>query len=351
MDCRTTAVLSHSPDSFLAAAFLTSNRANYLPRIHGFVNLPRKEEFMKAVRIHEYGNADQLRIEETPNLTAGDDQVLVKIRDAGVNPIDWKIRAGHMKQLRPVQFPLTMGQDFAGEVVGRGKQVHEFDDGERVFGFAQGTYSEYAAAPVSTIAAIPESVSFEVAAALPTAGSTALQIIRDSVNAQPGMTVLIHGAAGGVGSFAVQIAKSRGAKVIGTATGAEDIQYLKSIGTDQVIDFKQERFEDKVHEVDAVVDLVGGETQKKSFAVLKKGGILVSTVQPVDESAAKRAGIRGQIIVMQHNGDDLRELAALVAKGTVKPRMGRTLPFTQAKEAQELSEHGGSNGKLILKVA
>ena len=306
---------------------------------------------MKAVRIHEYGNADKLRIEETPNLKPGNDQVLVKVRAAGVNPIDWKIRAGYMKQRMPVQFPLTMGQDFAGEVVERGKQVREFNTGQRVFGFAQGTYSEYAVAPVSTIAAIPDSLSFEVAAALPTAGLTALQIIRDYVNAQPGMTILIHGAAGGVGSFATQIAKARGAKVIGTATGAEDIQYLKSIGTDQIIDFKQERFEEKVHDVDAVVDLVGGDTQKRSFAVLKKGSIIISTVQPVDESAAKQAGVRGQLIVMQRNASDLRELASLVEKGAVKPRLGRTLPFTEAKEAQEISEHGGSNGKLILKVA
>lgn len=306
---------------------------------------------MKAIRIYEYGNADQLRIEDTPHLTPGEGQVLVKVRAAGVNPIDWKIRAGYMKQRMSVQLPLTMGQDFAGEVVDRGNQAGEFNVGQRVFGFAQGTYSEYAVAPISTIAAIPDSLSFEVAAALPTAGLTALQIIRDHANVQAGKTVLIHGAAGGVGSFATQIAKARGAKVIGTATGNEDIQYLKSIGTDQVIDFKQERFEEKVHDVDAVVDLVGGETQKRSFAVLKKGGVLISTVQPVDESAAKRAGIRGQHIVMQRNDSDLRELATLVEKGSVKPRLGRILPLTQAKEAQEISEHGGSKGKLILKVA
>lgn len=306
---------------------------------------------MKAVRIHEYGNADQLRIEETPNLSPKEDQVLVKVRAAGVNPIDWKIRAGYMKQRVPAQFPLTMGQDFAGEVVDRGKQASEFNIGQRVFGFAQGTYSEYAVAPISTTAAIPDSVSFEVAAALPTAGLTALQIIRDYVKAQPGMTVLIHGAAGGVGSFAVQIAKFRGAKVIGTATGPDDIQYLKSIGTDQIIDYKQEKFEDQVRNVDAVVDLVGGETQKKSLAVLKKGGVLVSTVQPPDESASKQAGIRGQLIVMQRNAPDLRELATLVAQGAVKPRLDRTLPFTQAREAQEISEQGKTSGKVILKVA
>lgn len=306
---------------------------------------------MKAVRIHEYGNADQLRVEETPDLTAGNDQVLVKVRAAGVNPIDWKIRAGYMKQRAPAQFPLTMGQDFAGEVVDRGEQVREYQAGQRVFGFAQGTYSEYAVAPISTIAAMPDSVSFEVAAALPTAGLTALQIIRDYVSAQDGMTILIHGAAGGVGSFATQIAKFRGAKVIGTATGSEDIAYLKSIGTDQIVDFKKERFEDTAHNVDAVVDLVGGETNKRSYAVLKKGGILVSTVQPPDEAAAKQAGVRSQLIVMQRNATDLRELATLVATGGVKPRLGRTLPFTQAKEAQEISEHGEANGKVILKVA
>jgi NADPH:quinone reductase-like Zn-dependent oxidoreductase len=199
---------------------------------------------MKAIRIHEYGDAGTLKLEELPRLSITDDQILVRIHDAGVNPIDWKIRQGYMKQVMRATFPMTIGQDFAGEVVEVGKNITQFVAGDRVFGFAQGTYAEYAAAPASTVARIPSSVDFATAAALPTAGSTALQIIRDVVAAKPGMTILIHGAAGGVGSYASQIAKNLGARVIGTATGP-DIEYLKSLGVDEIVDFKRERFEDK----------------------------------------------------------------------------------------------------------
>ena len=163
---------------------------------------------MKAIRIHQYGDASTLKLEEIPRLSIADDQILIRIRDAGVNPIDWKIRQGYLKQVMPAHFPITIGQDFAGEVVEPGKEVTQFTAGDRVFGFAQGTYAEYAAAPASTVAAIPNSMDFTTAAALPTAGSTALQIVRDVVAAKPGMTILIHGAAGGVGSYASQIAKN-----------------------------------------------------------------------------------------------------------------------------------------------
>ena len=165
------------------------------------------------------------------------------------------------------------------------------------------------------------------------------------------MTILIHGAAGGVGSFATQIARHLGARILGTATGAEDIAYLKSLGVDEVIDFKHERFEEKVKGADAVVDLVGGDTLARSYAVVRRGGVLATTVQPIDESAAKQAGIRGVHVVMKRNAADLDELAKLVNQGALKPRLGGTLTLAQAKEAQELSEKGRARGKLILKVA
>jgi NADPH:quinone reductase-like Zn-dependent oxidoreductase len=306
---------------------------------------------MKAIRIHNYGDASALQLEEAPTLAIQPDQLLVRIRDAGVNPIDWKIRAGYLKSRMPANFPLTMGQDFAGEVVERGKDVEPFNIGDRVFGFAQGTYAEYAAAPASTVAAMPSSLTFEVAAALPTAGSTALQIIRDVVRVQNGVIVLIHGAAGGVGSFATQIARHVGARVIATATGADDIDYLKSLGVEQIIDFQQERFEEKVRGVDGVVDLVGGETLARSYAVIKKGGVLATTVHPIDEAAAKKAGVRAIQVLMKRNAADLEELGKLVDQGHLKPRMGGMMSLTQAKEAQELSEKGKIRGKLILKVA
>jgi NADPH:quinone reductase-like Zn-dependent oxidoreductase len=237
-----------------------------------------------------------------------------------------------MKQAMAATFPMTMGQDFAGKVVDIGSAVTQFAVGDRVFGFAQGAYAEYAAAPASTVAAIPNSMDFATAAALPTAGSTALQVIRDVVTAKTGITILIHGAAGGVGSYASQIAISVGARVIGTATGA-DIEYLKSLGVEQIVDYKRERFEDTVSGVDAVVDLVGGETLSRSYSAVKKGGVLATTVQPIDESAAKRAGIRAVQVIMRRNAADLAELARLVEKGAIKPRLSETMSLTQAREA------------------
>jgi len=305
---------------------------------------------MKAIRIHQYGDAATLKLEDVPRMSIADHQLLVRIHDAGVNPIDWKIRQGYMKQAMPATFPMTIGQDFAGEVVDVGSAVTQFAVGDRVFGFAQGTYAEYAAAPASTVAAIPNSMDFTTAAALPTAGSTALQIIRDVIAAKTGITILIHGAAGGVGSYASQIAVNVGARVIGTATGA-DIEYLKSLGIEQIVDYKRERFEDTVSGVDAVIDLVGGETLSRSYSVVKKGGVLASTVQPINELAAKRAGIRAVQVIMRRNAADLAELARLVEKGAIKPRLGETMSLTRAREAQELSENGKTRGKVILKVA
>ena len=305
---------------------------------------------MKAIRIHEFGDAATLKLENVPRMSIADHQLLVRIHDAGVNPIDWKIRQGYLKRAMPATFPMTIGQDFAGEVVDVGTAVTQFAVGDRVFGFAQGTYAEYAAAPASTVAAIPNTMDFATAAALPTAGSTALQIIRDVVTAKTGNTMLIHGAAGGVGSYASQMALNVGARVIGTATGA-DIEYLKSLGVEQVVDYKRERFEDTISGVDAVVDLVGGETLARSYSVVKKGGVLATTVQPIDESAVKRAGIRAVQVIMRRNAADLAELAQLVAKGAVKPRLGETMSLSQAREAQELSENGKTRGKVILKVA
>jgi NADPH:quinone reductase-like Zn-dependent oxidoreductase len=219
-----------------------------------------------------------------------------------------------------------------------------------VFGFAHGTYAEYAAAPAATIAAIPNSIDFANAAALPTAGSTALQLVRDVVGAKPDKRILIHGAAGGVGSYASQIARNLGAHVIATATG-EDIEYLKSLGVDEVIDYKREHFEDKTTGLDAVVDLVGGETLSRSYAVVKKGGVLATTVQPIDQSAAKRAGIQALQVVMKRNAADLAELARMVQNGDLKPRVDKSMSLSHAREAQELSESGKTRGKVILKVA
>jgi NADPH:quinone reductase-like Zn-dependent oxidoreductase len=304
---------------------------------------------IKAVQILQYGGSDQLKYEEVPLPEIGPGHVLAKVRYAGVNPIDWKIREGYMKQDRPASFPLTLGQDFAGEIAIGGDDSGHFKTGERVFGFGDGTYAEFTVAAITLIAAIPEKMELAVAAALPTAGVTALQAIRDYVQPKPGSRILIHGAAGSVGSLATQIAKRWGAQVIGTAAG-EDVEYLRSLGHVQVVDYKNERFE-TVGQVDAVLDLIGGETATRSVAVVKKGGVLVSTVGGANAELAARAGIHGVNMVSKGNAADLSELAGLVERGDVKPRMGEVFRLEQAREAQDTSQQGRSQGKILLKVA
>ena len=304
---------------------------------------------IKAVQIEQYGGSEQLKYEEVPLPEIGPGHVLAKVRYAGVNPIDWKIREGQMKNFRPASFPLTLGQDFAGEIATGGGDSGRFRTGERVFGFGEGTYAEFTAAAITLLAAIPEKMDFAVAAALPTPGITALQAVRDFLQPKPGTRVLIHGAAGSVGSLATQIAKAWGAQVIGTAAG-EDIVYLRSLGHVQVVDYKQERFE-SVGLVDAVLDLIGGETATRSFACVKKGGVIVSTVGAANAELAAKAGIRGVNMVSKGNAADLSELAGLVERGAVKPRMGETFPLEQAREAQDASQQGRAKGKILLKVS
>ena len=303
---------------------------------------------MKAVRIAQYGGSEQLRYADAPLPEFRPGHVLAKVSYAGVNPLDWKIREGHRKEVLPASFPLTLGQDFAGEMVTYGGDSGPFRTGERVFGFGEGTYAEFTAAAITDIAAIPEKMDFAVAAALPTSGLTALQAIRDYVRPKPGTRILIHGAAGAVGSFAAQIAKIWGAQVIGTASG-EDIVYLRSLGHVQVVDYKNERFE-TVGQVDAVLDLIGGETATRSFAVVKKGGVMVSTVGGANPELAARAGIRGVNMAQKRSAADLSELVGLVERGDVRPRMGAVFPLEQAREAQDASQKGRAKGKILLKV-
>ncbi len=304
---------------------------------------------IKAVRIAEYGGSEQLKYEDEPLPALGGGRVLAKVSFAAVNPIDWKIREGYMKQVFPVRFPLTLGHDFAGEIVDLGGGSSPFSIGERVFGFADGSYAEFTAPAITDIATIPERIELAVAAALPTAGLTALQAIRQCIQPKPGTRILIHGAAGAVGSFAAQIALVAGAQVIGTASG-EDVAYLRTLGPVQVVDYTQERFE-AAGQVDAVLDLIGGETATRSYAMVRRGGVMVSTVGAADADLAARAGIRGVNIAMKRSAADLAELAGLVERGSVKPRMGPIFRLDQAREAQDLSQQGRAKGKILLRVA
>lgn len=303
---------------------------------------------MKSARIHSYGNSDQIKIEDSPRPQVQPHEVLVQIHDAAVNPVDWKIREGFMRA-GPSKFPLTLGQDFSGEVIDVGQGVTEFGKGDFVFGFASGSYAEFASASMDRIALMPESLGFETAASIPTVGLTAWQLLIDQAQIKENQTVLIHGAAGGVGSLAVQIACWKKARVFATAS-SDDESYLKKLGVEKVIDYKSGRFEEMIKDVDVVIDLVGGDALSRSYQIMKKGGIALSAVGGFKESEASSYGIRGSNFVMHPNSKDLVEIAKLFDQGLLKLRIGAVLPLAEAKRAQDLNKKGHTHGKIILKV-
>lgn len=303
---------------------------------------------MKAVRIHEYGHSDRIEVEDVTSPTNRPDELLVRIHAAGINPVDWKIREGYMAQVAPRPMPFTLGQDFSGELIAVGANLTGFSVGDRVYGFAGGAYAEVAVVSPTMIAHKPATIDDASAATLPTPGLTALQCIRIA-GIKEGQRVLIHGAAGGVGSIETQLCRAAGARVIGTAA-AKDQAYLAELGVERFIDYKTERFEETVHDVDAVLDTVGRDTLSRSFQVVKKGGVIISTVGPLNEAEARRAGIVAMRMVMQKNASDLRELARLVDSGVVRaPRVGRVMPLVAAREAQDLYESGRAD-KVVLDV-
>jgi len=305
---------------------------------------------MKAIRIHQYGHSDQIQLEEAPRPRIGAGQVLLRIRDAGVNPVDWKIREGLYRERMPRELPLTLGQDVAGEIVELGERVTRFHAGDPVFGFASGAYAELAAADESDLALKPRLMDYDEASALPTASLTAWQAVMELAGLQEGQLALIHGAAGGVGSFAVQLAVWRGVRVVATAS-RRDAEYLLRLGVERVIDYKTERFDRLVRGVDAVIDLVGRDVLERSYDVLKPGGKLVSTVGPTDEAKAAAAGVTAVTMAMRRDGAQLARIAQLVDQKTLRPRLDQILPLTDARIAQELSQSGETRGKIVLHVA
>jgi NADPH:quinone reductase-like Zn-dependent oxidoreductase len=304
---------------------------------------------MKAVRIHDFGGSEQVKLEDLPmpNLEKG--KALVRIHAAAVNPVDWMVREQIYNPSPLDQVPLTLGQDFAGviEQIGPNTQT-SFKVGDEVFGEVWGAFAQYALVPIEDLVLKPKSVDFVTAASIPMPAITAWQAVIDTAQARPGMKLLIHGVSGGVGSFAAQFAKWKGATVIGTAS-PESFDWLRSIGVDELIDYKAERFEDKVKDVDVVLDPVGGDTQERSFKVLKKSGMLIGFVG-LNEAAARRAGINGVEFGMEYDTEDLREIVRLVEQGIVKPHISEVMPMDKAREALDLNQEGKSHGKVVLEV-
>ena len=308
-------------------------------------------ETMRAVRFHEYGPPSVLVVDtvDRPEPQAG--EVLVRVHFAGVNPIDWKLRAGYLQQYMPIPLPATPGLDFAGTVLGLGEGVTAVAIGDRVFGRGAGTYAEFAIAPIATIAHLPDGVSFEQAATLHVGGVTAWLALFDSAHLEAGQRLLIQGGAGGVGSMAVQLGHWKGAYVIATASAA-NLDFLRSIGADEVIDYTTTNVEDAVHDVDVVVDTVGGEVTAHSWSVLKPGGILVTVAGMADAGTAAARGVRAEAVARStETRPILEELGKLVASGDLKPEIQQVFPLEQAALAQAASETGHGRGRILLRVA
>jgi NADPH:quinone reductase-like Zn-dependent oxidoreductase len=304
---------------------------------------------MKAVRIHEFGGPDVLKYEDVPEPQPGPGEIRIRVIAAGVNPMDWKVRQGAIKLL----LPLIMGIDVAGVVDASGPGVDAFKPGDHIFAkvsLGQGGYAEYTATDASQAAHKPKSIGFAEAAAVPTAGLAAWQALFDTAELEGGQTVLVHGASGGVGSFAVQFARWKGARVFGTASSS-NAEFLKSIGADVVIDYKAQRFEDVVHNVDVVLDTIGGDTFERSWDVLKPGGFLVTTVANIPKGAAEARGVRAKGILTKADGSELAQIAAIIDERHIKPIVTTVLPLVEARKAQEMSESRHTRGKIVLRVA
>lgn len=302
---------------------------------------------MKAARIHSFGGPDVIRYEEAPvpNPTAG--EVLVRIHAAGVNPVDWKIREGHIGERR---FPLTLGNDFSGEVQEAGSEANGYQLGDEVFGDVRtGSYAQLGIATIDSIARKPADLEHEAAASLPIAALTAWQALEDVAGLRAGQSLLVHAAAGGVGGFAVQFAKLKGARVIGTASG-DHAQEVKSLGADVVIDYRTTPFEQVAGPVDVILDTVGGDTQDRSWQLLKPGGILVSLVRPPPAGAAESRKARGTIMRRRSDPRQLGHIGGLVAGGKVKVTIAAKFPLAEARQAQEMSQEGHTVGKIVLVV-
>jgi NADPH:quinone reductase-like Zn-dependent oxidoreductase len=308
---------------------------------------------MKAIRIHQYGGPEVLAQVEMQRPTPGPNEVLIRVHAASVNPFDWKARAGYMKEFFPITFPATLGSDVSGTVEEVGPGAALFKRGDEVYaslGLEGGGYAEYAAAKETIVAGKPSTLDHVHAAAVPVAGLTAWQSLFEVAQLRAGQKVLIHGAAGGVGNFAVQFAKGKGAQVIGTAS-SKNQAFLRELGVDKIIDYQKTRFEDVVHDADVVLDTIGGDTQERSFKVLKKGGILVSIVQTPSQELAAKYGVRALFYGGHPSSSDLTEIARLIDSGKVKVVVETVLPLAEARRAQELSQSGHARGKIVLKAA
>jgi NADPH:quinone reductase-like Zn-dependent oxidoreductase len=309
-------------------------------------------ETMKAVRIHEYGDLSVLRYEDAPRPVPGEGEVLIRVHATSVNPFDCAARAGYVTSYFNYTLPLILGTDVSGVIEEVGSGVTNFSPGDAVYTragvYRDGTYADYVLASAAEVALKPQSLDHIQSAALPHVTLTAWQALYVLADLQPGQTVLIHGAAGGVGHIAVQLAKLRGAKVIGTASMNRSL--LDELCVDQIIDYTTTPFENLVHDVDVVLDTIGGDTLQRSWSTLKPGGILVSTVEQPSEEIAAAHGVRQAMVVSAPPiAETLAEVARMVDAGQIKPVVSNVLSLPEIQTAHQIIEGKHARGKIVLK--
>ena len=311
-----------------------------------------EKPMMKAVVAHEYGAPEVLKFEEVPRPEPKEDEVLVRVIASGVNPADPLTLSGKYAREFGTHLPLIPGYDIAGVVEKTGAKVTNLKAGDAVYGYPTfgGGWAEYITVKQWEVAAKPKTLNFAEAAAVPMGALTAWQALVDTAQLHPGQTILVHGGSGGVGSFAVQIAKARGARVIATASTANQ-DLLMQLGADVAIDYTKTRFEGVAKDLDAVLDPVGKETLARSYGVVKKGGIVMSLVARPDPVELEKRGIRGAAISVHPDAEDLAEIARLIDAGKIKPVVTEVLPLSEAIAAQRQAETHHTRGKLVLRIA
>jgi NADPH:quinone reductase-like Zn-dependent oxidoreductase len=310
---------------------------------------------MKAAQINSYGGEEVLETtDDAPKPQAGAGQILVEVHAAAANPFDYKVREGYMREFIPLKFPATLGGDVAGTVAEIGTEVTGFERGQAVYGMAnaaggKGSFAEFTPVSAKQLVAKPNSVDFVTAAALPLAATSAYQALVDHINLQANQKILIHGGAGGIGSMAIQIAKHLGAYVATTVSDA-DADFVKGLNADEVINYQAQDFSALLKDYDAVFDTVGGETNTKSYAVLKNGGTLVSMVQPTDEALAKQYGVKYIQQSSKATTERLTKIAELVDKGILQAKVDKVFALDQAAEALEYLKTAHPRGKVVIQV-
>ena len=308
---------------------------------------------MHAIRIHKFGDADVLKMDDIPVPGPKDDEMVVRVIAASVNPVDYKIRSGKYPAVKQDQLPKVLGRDIAGVIESVGAKVRKFRRGDAIYamlGRDIGGYAEYALVTEDEAARKPERLDFQQAAAVPLAALTAWQGLFDQGGLEAGERVLIHGGAGGVGHFAIQFAKAKGAWVATTVSGA-DMEFARELGADQAIDYKKDKFEEIVKDIDLVYDLIAGETQQRSFAVLRDGGRLISTLQKPDEAELKRHHARGAHYMAKPDAAELETIARLIDAGKVDVVITATYPLEDVSRAHKHMENDHIQGKVVLQVA